>query len=441
MGVSNEVFPTAEHSRFTHSIGAYGTAREIFLALKQKEAGRFNSVPAFQFDDDAERAFCAAAMCHDLGHTAFSHVLESVLLPSPLRRHEQCSLALLQHDSELRSAVKKYTGDIEAVILLLSDKRSSPGHAHPNSALSALISGPLDADRADFLLRDSQGAGVHYGMYDFSWLLHALSVGTNEAGRPVLLLDGPRGLDVLRQFLAARRYMYRHVYFHPTTRSAQLVLKGIFERILEVSPDKDVISLAPPGLKNLARHDPITLDDFIRTADLHVIYFIQQLAEAKIDPVLRELCERFITRKYPKCVVDSAKHHVPLDRSHGIRDADSEQYSFWMDGDVIQSAEVLEKCRDFVATRLKRRGVDPDLAKYIVYEERLVQEPDDLEDLWFCFSGTDVNYKEVDHAKAGYTSARLTETFELYRLFGHEDYCEELSRLIPRLRRPARRRL
>ena len=104
---------------------------------------------------------------------------------------------------------------------------------HPNLALNTLISGPFDVDRADYLLRDSLATGVGYGVYDQSWLLHSTLVDVNESHQPMFMLDGPRGLDALRQFLFARRYMYRNVYLHPTIRSAQLLLSRIFERISE----------------------------------------------------------------------------------------------------------------------------------------------------------------------------------------------------------------
>jgi hypothetical protein len=78
--------------------------------------------------------------------------------------------------------------------------------------------------------------------YDFKWLLHAMTVETNKLGQPVLLLDGPRGMDALTQFLSARRYLYRQVYNHPTIRGAQILLKAIFARLQDLGPNAGSLS-------------------------------------------------------------------------------------------------------------------------------------------------------------------------------------------------------
>lgn len=404
MGLSSLVFPTAEHSRFAHSIGVFATATEVFHALSRKADALTSEVAAVRFDPDAERAFCAAAMCHDLGHTAFSHVLESVLLPSPLRRHEACSLALLESEPKLRKAVADYSGDLEAVILFVEN-------SHPNRALTQLISGPFDVDRADYLLRDSQGAGVHYGTYDFTWLLHSISVRTNDLHQPVILMDGPRGLDALRQFLAARRYMYRHIYLHPAIRSAQLLLSGIFRRLSEIEVSQEIISISPPGLVNLLSSRNITLDDFIQTTDNDVIYLIDRLAEKTKDRVLKHLCKAFVRREFPKTVVDSAKSHRPLALHQGIEDTSQEQRPLWDQKTAVQIA------REFVSERLKSEGSDPLLADYLVYDDRPPYRSEPLSGLTFHFDGKDVPFDAIDNKMAGYSVSRLLETFQLYRLF------------------------
>src|SRR5258705_7897127 len=81
MGLSSFVFPTAEHSRFAHSVGVYATAKQVFAQLQIRARPLQFSGPWFRFDEAAENDFCIAALCHDIGHTAFSHVLENVLLP------------------------------------------------------------------------------------------------------------------------------------------------------------------------------------------------------------------------------------------------------------------------------------------------------------------------------------------------------------------------
>jgi HD superfamily phosphohydrolase len=425
MGLSSYVFPTAEHSRFAHSIGVYATARETFSVLRARAEPLAIAFPGMRFDDDAENAFCVAAMCHDVGHTAFSHALEDVLVPRGFKSHETCTLALLESDKEIAAAVRNMT-DMEAVILLIKKE-------HPNRALSQLISGAFDVDRCDYLIRDSQNAGVYYGQFDFTWLIHALSVDVNQLDQPVLLLDGPRGLDALRQFLSARRYMHRQVYFHPTIRAAQIVLRGIFERISEVEFGGATVSAAPSGLRSLLRHDPISLDDLIQTTDVEVLHLVRSLHETCDEPVLRILCEMFVTRRLPKTVVDSATSHKPL-RIADIDESDNAetpfQPTFWRDQDPVRVANLIEQCRALVAERFESIGLPAELSRFLVASELINFKSDPPTDLVFSYGNSNVPLSEIDHVEAGYNVPKLMETFRLYRLFGPAEFRDELRALL-----------
>jgi uncharacterized protein len=242
MGLSSFVFPTAEHSRFAHSLGVFATAKQVFSQLQLRANPLQLSGPWFRFDDNAETDFCLAALCHDIGHTAFSHVLENILLPEGFRSHEDCTRALISSDTKVAKVIDS-VADKEAILLYLDKK-------HPNKALNDLFSSPFDVDRCDYVLRDGSMSGVEYGKYDLNWLVHALRVVKSQyLGNPVLLLEGPRGIDALRQFLSARRYLYRQVYFHASVRAAQILLKGIFERMQDCGEALNSIELTPECLR------------------------------------------------------------------------------------------------------------------------------------------------------------------------------------------------
>src|ERR1700733_4402453 len=268
MGLSSLVFPTAEHSRFSHSLGVYATAKQVFSQLRLRANPLQLSGPWFRFDDNAETDFCVAALCHDVGHTAFSHVLENVLLPEDFRSHEDCTRALSGGDTNFAKAVEN-VADKEAVLLYFDKK-------HPNKALNDLISSPFDVDRCDYVLRDGVMSGVEYGTYDLKWLVHALRVVKAEYfGHPVLLLEGPRGIDALRQFLSARRYLYRHVYFHASVRSAQILLKGIFERMQDCGASLNAAELTPECLRPILATKKPSLSQFIDTTDNEIQFMIR----------------------------------------------------------------------------------------------------------------------------------------------------------------------
>jgi len=382
-----------------------------------------------QFDADAERAFCAAAMCHDLGHTAYSHVLEKVLLPDGIVRHEDCSIRLLQEDVDLRNAVETYSKDLDAVLLFIDRERR-----HPNIALSTLISGPFDVDRADYLLRDSQAAGVHYGRYDLSWLLHSALIGVNKQHQPILMLDGPRGMDALRQFITGRHYMYRNIYLHPTIRSAQLLLSKIFQRVSEsvdmgAKPDSRLIELAPRGLRGLLSSGRISVEDFKTTTDVEVDYLIRLASEESSDEILKTLCCAFISRDFPKCALDSGKLHESLERSHGIVEVLPAQLPLLGDG-VRSESDVLEECRNVIASALRTDRRNPDLSSYLVYYERYFEKKPSLRDIRLRFGSETVHFREVQNREAGYNPFRLTESFQIYRLFAPRQYHHLLKPIL-----------
>jgi len=310
MGLASYVFPTAEHSRFAHSLGVYSTARSAYQHLMLRSAD-LDLPLTVRFDRDTEKEFCIASLCHDLGHTPFSHVLENTLLPEGFRSHEECTRALLSTESEVGKAIKSIS-DLEAVRLFLSQE-------HINKALNVLVSGSFDADRADYILRDSYMCGVNYGQYDLNWLFHSMTIETNLNEQPILVLDGRRGLDSLRQFLSARRYLYRQVYFHSAVRGAQILLKAIFDRIQDLPKNASTKALAPHCLKGLATGQRLSIGEFIAATDIEVLYMVRNFALRHKDATLRYLCRLFLDRQLPKAALDSAKSLHPLTQRGGFK--------------------------------------------------------------------------------------------------------------------------
>jgi uncharacterized protein len=422
MGVASLVFPTAEHSRFSHSLGVFATALESFASLRRKAEPLSIPFPAMRFDKEAETDFTIAAMCHDIGHTAYSHVLESVLLPSGFLRHEECTLALLEDKkSEIFKAIDNFA-DVDAVALFIRG-------THPNIALSQLISGPFDVDRTDYLIRDSLNAGVHYGTFDTRWLLHSIVVSKNHYGQPVLLLDGPRGLDSLSQFLSARRYMYRHVYLHPTIRSAQLLLKNIFQRLSDARPSKSFIDSCPPNFKSFLSGDQIPIDDFLKTTDIEVQYFVRFLSEYSDDEVLKYLSNRFCVRKFPKCVVDSAKYQQKLTKNDSLND-DSDlrlQMRLWEETSPSKLNDLRDVCVEVAEEYFRSNGMDPDIAKYCVTYEKVPFKSDASADFNFVYGNEIVQLDHIDDSDLVFNLNNLLKTFHVKRLFV-PDECSQLAR-------------
>ncbi|MEO6834982.1 MAG: hypothetical protein ABI231_03630 [Candidatus Tumulicola sp.] len=239
LGLAYLAFPSAEHSRFTHALGALAVGTQAFDELV-RHGREF-------FDDDADVAYQrrlvrAALLLHDVGHGPFSHACEAVLGV----RHEARTSELLQLP-DLRSGLAALDVDASDVLELIVGQSES---RYP--ALRELVSGPnLDADRMDYLQRDAYFTGVATGRYDAEQLVASLRL-FERAGKIVMGID-VRGVVALESFVMARYMMFASVYFHHTTR--------IFERVLQ-----DVLHELWP--------DPRALDptqEFLRWDDFRVL--------------------------------------------------------------------------------------------------------------------------------------------------------------------------
>ena len=197
------VYHGAEHSRFGHTIGAMHLAGLAFDAMKKNtiELGE-----SFEANDLDRQTLRIAALLHDVGHAPFSHSLENVLHA----KHEDYSKALAKNFfSEI---LAKASIDTDIVCDLID------GAFPKKPFLSKIISGQLDVDRLDYLLRDSHFAGVTYGKYDLGRIINQLAV----IDRKFVVLQG--GYEAVEQLIFARYQMYQQVYFHKTKRAFELML-------------------------------------------------------------------------------------------------------------------------------------------------------------------------------------------------------------------------
>lgn len=217
LGFTYLVYPGANHTRFEHSIGTMYLASRLAYGLK--------------LSDEQRQILRVCALLHDAGHGPFSHVSEAVLKES----HEELTSKLIM-ESELSTILsEKY--DPEEIIRIISGEGS----------LGQIISGDLDVDRMDYLLRDSYYTGVAYGVIDVERLIHNMKLEDN-------LILKSKGVQAAESMLLARYFMYPSVYQHHTTR----IINSMFRRCLnqlfkegQIKPeiiykydDADIISIA-----------------------------------------------------------------------------------------------------------------------------------------------------------------------------------------------------
>ncbi len=286
LGLGLYTYQGAEHSRFTHSLGALHLMTRVLDQL------------ADQFDVDPEDrvAVRAAALLHDVGHGPFSHAMEDVL---GVHHEHMTILAMTSEATELHQALKSFSADLPRQVASIIDRTFKP------AALAQLVSSQLDVDRMDYLLRDSLMTGAKYGLYDLEWIINALQI--DEQGDRIYV--AARGVHAVEEYLQARYYMFRQVYFHRTLRSAEAVLRSALRRALELVKDKIEIWCARgTAFEKLLHRQPLSITEHLSLDDSDVIFHMKQWAHAD-DSILRDLSRRFIDRRLFKAIdLDMPEH-------------------------------------------------------------------------------------------------------------------------------------
>lgn len=219
LGLAYLVYPSAEHSRFSHALGALAMGTRVFDALLQHSAEYFSGANDITYQ---RRLVRASLLLHDIGHGPFSHACEAVLGI----KHEERTKAILQRATMRAALARLEVGEDDVIDLILGSRASR----YP--VLAEMVSGPnLDADRMDYLLRDSYFTGVANGRFDCEQLIGSLRVFHN-AERFSLGVDG-RGVVALESFVLARYMMFATVYFHHTTRMFERILQTALREIWE----------------------------------------------------------------------------------------------------------------------------------------------------------------------------------------------------------------
>lgn len=212
LGFANLVFPGAEHSRFSHVLGAMELAGRVYDALAMRSDGLLD--PDRRSRD--RRLVRVAALLHDIGHAPFSHSAEGMFADGI--DHEEMTRRLLGI-AEMRALFGRAGDGLtpEAVIDLLAGPSDPTGRL-----LAQIISGELDVDKMDYLLRDSLYCGVRYGSFDLERLLDTMlpleDPDTGEVGLGI----GEGGVHALEALVMARYYMFTQVYFDVTGKVLEL---------------------------------------------------------------------------------------------------------------------------------------------------------------------------------------------------------------------------
>ncbi|ASA25019.1 HD domain-containing protein [Paenibacillus donghaensis] len=276
LGTSYLTFHGAEHSRFSHSLGVYEITRRIISQFER--SGYKDWMP-----EERLLTLCAALL-HDLGHGPFSHSIEEAFEMN----HEDWTCRIILENTEITEILRDVEADFPRKVASVISK------TYEHEIVVNLVSGPLDADRMDYLLRDAHYTGVNYGTIDIDRILRMLRP---YNGRVVVKESG---MHAIEDYLMSRYQMYWQVYFHPVTRSSEIILRQIFRRAKELQQKGYAFRfmiepLADLFCSELSVEQYLMLDEaLVQTA------FMQWTLEG--DELLSDLCSRFIHRKLYKYV-------------------------------------------------------------------------------------------------------------------------------------------
>lgn len=285
LALASYVYPSAHHTRFEHSLGV--------MHLSGKVATYFN------LDEECKKIIRLAGLLHDIGHGPFSHVSENVLEKYVDRdilikykadnAHELLSIILIQQNDEIKNIISKEEIQKITSLLQVDDKRSIEHD---------IISGPLDVDKIDYLLRDGYFAGVKYGTFDLEKVIESL-IKVEISREETQVGINQEGIYSVEQLLLAKYHMNVQVYQHRVRRITDAMLvKGIefaieegIEEIINIYEIKDT----PEFLSNFISFDDETLVRIIlsKSKGLAKDYF-ERIANRKL---FKEVFEIEITDK------------------------------------------------------------------------------------------------------------------------------------------------
>lgn len=237
LGWTDQVYPGAMHTRFEHSLGVMHVATRLYEGITARSLGLLESELAYN-EDGLRRdktVVRLAALLHDVGHAPFSHASED-LLPAQADggkfKHEDYSAAIIRQ--ELRDVIENhkhcdnYGIKVQDITALLEGRPE----AGRRLFWRELITGQMDADRMDYLLRDSLHLGVDYGRFDWRRLMHTMEAIPGGEGQTLRLGVNEGGWHAAEALVVARYFMFTQVYFHKTRVAFDLHLRHALGEIL-----------------------------------------------------------------------------------------------------------------------------------------------------------------------------------------------------------------
>ena len=289
LGTTSYTFHGGEHSRFSHCLGAYEIARRITQKFEDKYPDTW--------DSNESLLTMVAALLHDVGHGAYSHTFERLFDTD----HEEMTCTIITSpETEINALLKQVSPDFPERVA------SVVNHTYPNKQVVQLISSQIDVDRMDYLLRDSYFTGASYGEFDLTRILRVIRPTENG------IAFKESGMHAVEDYVLSRYQMYMQVYFHPASRSMEVLLQNLLNRAkLLYTSEQDFFARTSPRLLPFFEHR-IRLTDYLALDDGVMNTYFQSWIDGP-DRILSDLAQRYINRKVFKSITFKSNQENQLD--------------------------------------------------------------------------------------------------------------------------------
>lgn len=289
LGMACVAYQGAEHSRFAHSVGVMWVATRILDRFQR--AGDIDQVHVFPTR--------CAALLHDVGHGPFSHVLEGLFE----KDHEEWTREIVcSSDCEINHVLCGHDLAMPSAVMSVLRREIDPPF------FADIIAGQLDADRFDYLIRDSLMTGVKHGVFDLERMIYTLRL--DRRGKRLVISDK----DVLpvEKYLQSRYHMFKQVYQHKTVKAAEAMLTALLRRAMDLAGGgaadggangaADVASPADSAFgRFLKRRGKVSLGDYLALDDATFQHH-WTLWRTHPDRTLSDLSARLLKRELFKSI-------------------------------------------------------------------------------------------------------------------------------------------
>jgi HD superfamily phosphohydrolase len=309
LGLTNLIYPGANHTRFHHALGAMHLMTKAIVVLRSK---------GVKINDEELESAQIAILLHDIGHGPFSHVMEHSFVHNI--SHEDISLAFMHTLND------EFGGKLSIAIDIFQG-------TYKKQFLHQLVSSQLDVDRLDYLTRDSFYTGVSEGIVGLERIIEMLNVENDQ-----LVID-EKGIYSVEKFIVARRLMYWQVYLHKTAVAADCVLLSALKRARDLIQNGQSIFGLPNVtyfLKNFVVGEQITtsteiLNRFSGLDDLDIMVCLKNW-QHEPDFILSYLSKSLINRKLPRISIQN----TPITQGSVARLENEIQTRFSISSDLVK---------------------------------------------------------------------------------------------------------